>query len=56
MVTIDAMGCQKAIAQTITERGADSVLALKDNHPTLHSEIKLFFDDVTADRLRPRHL
>ncbi len=31
VVTIDAMGCQKEIAKTITEQGADDVLALKDN-------------------------
>jgi predicted transposase YbfD/YdcC len=49
--TIDAMGCQKAIAQTITEQGAKYVLALKDNHPTLPGEVQLFFEDVKADRL-----
>jgi predicted transposase YbfD/YdcC len=36
IVTIDAMGCHKEIAKTITEQGAEYVLALKDNHPTLH--------------------
>src|SRR5262247_3542308 len=51
LVTIDAMGCQKEIAKTITEQGAEYVLALKDNHPTLHSEVQLFFDDIKADRL-----
>ena len=51
IVTIDAMGCQKEIAQTITEQGADYVLALKDNHPTLHHEVQLLFEDVKADRL-----
>jgi len=50
IVTIDAMGCQKEIAQTIIEQGADYVLALKDNHPTLHGEVQLFFDDVKAQR------
>lgn len=34
VVSIDAMGCQKAIAQTIIEGQADPVLALKGNHPT----------------------
>src|SRR5262245_20432841 len=51
IVTIDAMGCQKEIAQTMTEQGAEYVLALKDNHPTLHSEGQLFYDDIKADRL-----
>lgn len=35
IVTIDAMGCQKAIARKIREQKADYILALKDNHPTL---------------------
>jgi predicted transposase YbfD/YdcC len=34
-VTIDAMGCQKDIAQKIVQRKGDYVLALKDNHPKL---------------------
>jgi predicted transposase YbfD/YdcC len=42
IVTIDAMECQKAIAKPITEQGAESVLALKDNQPTLHGEVELF--------------
>jgi predicted transposase YbfD/YdcC len=45
-VTIDAMGCQKEIAQIITERGADYVLALKKNHSTLYADVKLFLDDA----------
>lgn len=47
-VTIDAEGCQKEIARKITEQGADYVLALKANHPTLHEEVKLFLDDAIA--------
>jgi predicted transposase YbfD/YdcC len=50
IVTIDAMGCQKAIAKTIIEQGAESVLALKDHHPTLRGEVQLFFDDIKAKR------
>ena len=48
VVTIDAMGCQKEIAKTITEQGADYVLALKDNHPTLSEAVTLFFTDARA--------
>jgi predicted transposase YbfD/YdcC len=36
VVTIDAMGCQTALALQIRHRGGDYVLALKDNQPTLH--------------------
>ena len=45
-VTIDAMGCQKAIAQDITDQGADYVLALKENHPTLYDDVTVFFDEA----------
>jgi len=48
IVTIDAMGCQKDIAQAITEQGADYVLALKENHKTLHDDVALFFEDAKA--------
>ena len=42
-VTIDAMGCQTAIAAQIVAQGADYALALKDNHPTLHAEVAAAF-------------
>lgn len=48
VVTIDAMGCQKNIAKIIVEQQADYVLALKENHPTLHDDIKLWLDDSDA--------
>jgi predicted transposase YbfD/YdcC len=43
IVTTDAMGCQKDIAQTIVAGGGDYILAVKDNQPTLHAEIKAAF-------------
>lgn len=39
IITIDAMGTQKAIAEQIVHGGADFVLALKGNHETLHQEV-----------------
>jgi predicted transposase YbfD/YdcC len=45
-VTIDALGCQKEIAQAITDQGADDVLALKENHQTLYDDVQLFLDDA----------
>ena len=36
IVTIDAMGCQREIAQGILDRGADYVLALKENQGQLY--------------------
>lgn len=46
IVTIDAMGCQKHVAADIIEAKADYVLALKDNHPTVHEEFRQYFDDA----------
>lgn len=43
IVTIDAMGCQKAIAAQIRVQNADYVLALKGNHEYLHKEIVDYF-------------
>ena len=45
------MGCQKEIATTIPEQGAEYVLALKDNHPTRHSEVQLLCEAIKAARL-----
>lgn len=39
VVTIDAMGTQKEIAAKIVAGGGDYVLALKENHPTLHEAV-----------------
>ena len=36
----------KAIAQDITDQGADDVLALKENHPTLYDDVTVFFDEA----------
>jgi predicted transposase YbfD/YdcC len=43
LVTIDAMGCQTEIAKTILDAGADYVLAVKRNQPTLHDGVSWFF-------------
>lgn len=44
IVTIDAMGCQKAIAKKIRDRGGDYVLAVKENQPRLHEAVESFFE------------
>jgi predicted transposase YbfD/YdcC len=51
LVTIDAMGCQTKIAATILDRGADYLLAVKDNQPALHDDIKRYFDDAPAEEV-----
>ncbi len=43
LVSIDAMGCQKEIAQTIIEQEGDYVLALKGNHPNLYQDVVQLF-------------
>ena len=43
IVSIDAIGCQKAIAQQITESDADYVLALKQNQPQLYEAVETMF-------------
>jgi predicted transposase YbfD/YdcC len=49
LVTIDAMGCQTEIAKEIVGAGADYVLAVKGNQPTLHEGIQEFFNDHLED-------
>ena len=40
LVTIDAMGCQKEIADLIREGKGDYVLAVKQNQPTLYEQVE----------------
>lgn len=49
LVTIDAMGCQTEIAQALVTGGADYVLAVKGNQPTLHQGLIDFFLEHLAD-------
>jgi predicted transposase YbfD/YdcC len=45
IITIDAMGAQKAIAAEIIDGGADYVLALKGNQETLHQAVIDYIDE-----------
>jgi predicted transposase YbfD/YdcC len=49
VVTIDAMGCQKDIAETIVEEGGDYVLQLKGNQGGLHAETVELFDQCLRE-------
>jgi predicted transposase YbfD/YdcC len=51
VVTIDAMGCQKEIAEVVREKGADYLFGLKGNHPTLQAEVRCAFDEQTCTEL-----
>ena len=48
IVTIDAMGCQKTITKEIIEKGADYVIAVKDNQAHLLDDIKEAFNQTPA--------
>src|SRR6516165_10524578 len=45
IITIDALGAQKAIAEQIVDSGADYVLALKGNQDTLHQAVIDYIDE-----------
>lgn len=52
IVSIDAMGCQRAIAEAIVAQGADYVLAVKDNQPELHEALVDYFTTARASDFR----
>jgi len=51
IVTIDAMGCQKAIAEKIIDKGGDYLLALKGNQSSLHDDVRLHFEQPAPTSL-----
>lgn len=51
VVTIDAMGCQVAIAQKIIDHGAHYVLSLKGNQPCLEADVRDYFRTAPADEI-----
>lgn len=55
LVTIDAMGTQTAIAETIVRRGADYLLALKANRPATHDDVVRFFADPSPGMVHSTH-
>lgn len=52
VVTIDAAGCQKNIADEIIAGGGDYVLALKGNQETLHRDVVGLFDELLEKDFR----
>jgi hypothetical protein len=48
-ISIDAMGCQTDIAAKIREKGANYVLSVKENQPTLYRETNEYFECVEED-------
>jgi predicted transposase YbfD/YdcC len=56
IVTIDAMGCQKAIASKIIERKGNYCLAVKGNQQKLYEELKKAFESAMSLDRRPQRL
>lgn len=46
ILTIDAMGCQHAIADQIVEKGGDYVFSLKGNQGNLSEDVSVYFNDI----------
>lgn len=55
-ITIDAMGCQRAIARDIVRRDGDYVLAVKKNRGTLHGDIERAFADALDTSARAKDM
>ena len=49
LVTIDAMGCQQAIAEKIIQQEGDYILAVKDNQKCLHQDIQEAFEHAAIE-------
>lgn len=52
VVTIDAMGCQTAIAGQIRSQGGDYLLAVKDNQQVLHEKARVPLNDIALDQAK----
>lgn len=59
IVTIDAMGCQKKIAEKITEKKSNYVISLKGNQEKIHADAKSLFehelDEQYCERYKIQH-
>lgn len=49
VVTIDAIGCQKQLAEQIIAKDADYVLAVKQNQPLLYQKVKGLLDEAILE-------
>ena len=52
LVTIDALGCQKEIAEQIVAQEGDYLLAVKSNQPHLHEDIAHLFENGLATKFK----
>lgn len=56
VVTIDAAGCQKEIAEQIIAKEGAYVLALKGNQPTMYAQVAAYFEEQLAADRRDREV
>src|SRR6476660_9842205 len=49
IVTLDAMGCQREIAERILDKGADYVISLKGNQGTLQQQVEALFTEAREE-------
>jgi predicted transposase YbfD/YdcC len=52
VITIDAMGCQRAIAEKILSKKADYIFSLKGNQETLRDDVELFVAEQQARKFQ----
>ena len=50
IVTVDALNTQKTIARQIVKGGGDYLMAVKENHPTLHDSIRRHLDEMILEK------
>ena len=51
LVSVDAMGCNPTVAQSVLDAEADYLLAVKDNQPTLHADIESYFETAPPNEV-----
>ena len=51
IVTVDALNCQRSIAEQIVEQGGDYALALKGNQGSLHDDVRRYLDDPKCEAI-----
>ncbi|MEE9356703.1 MAG: ISAs1 family transposase [Methylococcaceae bacterium] len=51
VITMDAMRCQKKIAEQIIEKNADYILSLKGNHGLLHDDVSTYFESTLSPKI-----
>jgi predicted transposase YbfD/YdcC len=55
VVSTDAMGCQRQIAQQIVNSGGDYLLAVKENQPALHEQVRKLLDELILESQSTPH-